>query len=73
MSSFTFKGITSSSKNVIVEKLPPIVKPPKRYNLTEIDNASAVEIEELGYKAYEKTISIGFDDDDIASTEQKSG
>lgn len=66
MSYFIFKDISSDSfRNIIIESLPPIVKPPKRYELIEIDGRSETVIEVLGYKAYEKTIPLGFTNGDV--------
>lgn len=65
MSYFIFKDIRSDDMGIIVEALPPIVKPPKRYNLSDIDGRNMTDIEILGYKAYEKVIPIGFNDVDI--------
>lgn len=63
---FTFNDIRSDSmKNIIVESLPPIVKPPKRYNLVNINGSDRTNIETLGYEAYVKPITIWFKDDNI--------
>ncbi len=66
MSNFIFNGICSDDMGLIIEKLPPIVKPPKRYNLIEIDGADRAVVETLGYKAYEKTIPVGFKNTDLS-------
>lgn len=60
MSYFIFKDIHSDDMNITVESLPSIVKPPKRYDIIEIDGRDRVDIEVLGYKAYEKMVMIGF-------------
>jgi predicted phage tail component-like protein len=60
MSHFIFKGIHSSDRGIIVENLPAIVKPPKKYNVKEIDGSNHSIVEDLGYKAYERIIQIGF-------------
>lgn len=66
MSYFIFKDISSENfKNLIVENLPPIVKPPKRYELQEIEGSSKIGVNILGYKAYEKKIPLGFTNHDI--------
>lgn len=66
MSYFIFKDISSENfNNLIVESLPPIVKPPKRYDLQEIDGSSKIGVDILGYKAYEKTIPLGFRNSNI--------
>lgn len=66
MSYFIFKGISSENfTNLIVESLPPIVKPPMRYELIEVDGSDKTKVNVLGYKAYEKSISLGFRDGNI--------
>lgn len=60
MSWFKFNGIHSDDMKIIVESLPPVVKPPKRYNLIEVDGRYSTNTEILGYKAYEKPIPVGF-------------
>ena len=66
MSYFIFKDISSENfNNLIVENLPPIVKPPKRYELQEVDGSSKIGVNVLGYKAYEKKIPLGFTNGDI--------
>lgn len=65
MSYFVFNGIHSDDMKIIVEKLPPIVKPPKRYNKIEIDGSNRTIIEELGYQAYEKLILFGLREDNL--------
>lgn len=61
MSYFIFNDIRSDDMSVIIERLPPIIKAPQKYNLVEVDNYPKSEIEELGYRAYEMPIPIGFD------------
>lgn len=66
MSYFIFKGISSDNfKNLIIEKLPPIVAPPLRFEKHEIDGSSIIEIEELGYDTYDRPILLGFRDHNI--------
>jgi predicted phage tail component-like protein len=65
MSNFIFKDICSDDMGIIVENLPPIVKPPKRYNLTEPEGSEKAIVETLGYKSYEKTIPVGFKNADL--------
>ena len=70
MSYFIFKDISSENfNNLIVENLPPISSPPQRYDIQEIDGSSKVIITELGYKAYEKTIKLGFKNHDTYNVE----
>jgi predicted phage tail component-like protein len=61
---FIFKEIHSDDM-VRVENLPPIVKPPKRYNIKEIDGNNNIGITVNGYKAYEKAIKIWFKEDNV--------
>lgn len=65
MSYFIFNDTHSDDMKIKIQSLPPIIKPPKRYNIKEIDGSSKIGIEVLGYKAYEKSIQIGFLDSDI--------
>ncbi len=70
MSYFIFKDISSENfNNLIVENLPPISSPPQRYDIQEIDGSSKVIINELGYKAYEKPIKLGFKNHDTYNVE----
>lgn len=70
MSYFIFNDISSENfNNLIVENLPPISSPPQRYDIQEIDGSSKVIITELGYKAYEKTIKLGFKNHDTYNVE----
>lgn len=60
MNYFIYKGRNSKSFNsLIVQELPPITKPPVKYNSTTIDGLDGDIIEVLGYKSYNKEISIG--------------
>lgn len=65
MSYFIFKGIYSDNMKIIVEKLPPVVKPPKKHNIIEIDGSDQIIIEDLGYQSYEKIIPFGLWNADI--------
>jgi phage-related protein len=65
MSYFIFKDIRSDDMKTIVEGLPSIIKPPKRYNLDDVDGSNRTRIYDLGYKAYQKTIPIGFNGTEI--------
>jgi predicted phage tail component-like protein len=65
MSYFIFNDIRSDDMGIIVENIPPIIKPPGRYNLIEVDGNDNTRVELLGYKAYEKPIPIGLKDTDI--------
>jgi predicted phage tail component-like protein len=67
MSWIKFKGTHSDDIKAIIENLPPVVKPPKRYELKEVDGRDGAEVEILGYKAYEKVIPIGFKEANITN------
>jgi len=69
MSYFIFKEIQSDDMGIIVQNLPPITKPPKRYNINEVDGSSKSKIDVLGYKAYEINIPIGFKGADIQNVD----
>lgn len=59
MDNFSFKGISSTSfSGIVVNSLPPISKPSKRINKTQIEGRDGDIIEFLGYDAYDKTITI---------------
>lgn len=59
MDSFIFKGVSSNSfQGIVINSLPPISKPPKRTNKTQIDGKDGDIIELLGYDAYDKSIKI---------------
>ena len=59
MNSFIFKGISSSSFGIIVQELPPIVRPRMRIDTITIDGRDGELINELGYEAYDKSVLIG--------------
>ena len=59
MSYFIFKGKHSDDAKIIVEKLPPIVKPAKRYQQIVIDGKYETDYEVTGYEPYVKSIPIG--------------
>ncbi len=44
---------------LLITELPPITKPKMRTSTTEIDGLDGDIVEYLGYKSYDKTISIG--------------
>jgi len=59
MNSFIFKGISSSSLGIIVQELPPIVRPRMRIDTITIDGRDGEVINELGYEAYDKSVFVG--------------
>ena len=65
MSYFIFKDICSDDMGIIVENLPPIIRPPKKYNIIEPEGSSRISVETLGYKPYEKVIPLSFKDADL--------
>lgn len=63
-------GISSKTINgLIIQSLPPITKPKMRVTLEDIDGRDGDITTELGFSAYDKTISVGlkgdFDIDDV--------
>lgn len=55
-----YKGINSDTfDNLIISELSPISSPEMRVDITEIDGADGDIVDELGYKAYDKSIKIG--------------
>ena len=60
MNYFIYKGINSNTfSSLVVQELPAITKPPIKYQTTTIDGRDGDIVEALGYKAYDKEISIG--------------
>ena len=63
MNYFIYKGINSNTFNsLVVQELPAITKPPIKYQTTTIDGRDGDITETLGYKAYDKEITIGLKD-----------
>lgn len=55
-----YKDINSDTfDNLIISELSPISSPETRVDITEIDGADGDIVDELGYKAYDKSIKIG--------------
>ena len=65
MDNFSFKGISSTSFNIIVNSLPPISKPAMRVEETEIDGVDGTIFEDLGYESYDKKIKITITENNI--------
>ena len=60
MNSIIWKGVPSTTiQGLLICELPPITKPPLKVYETMIDGRDGTIIEEVGYTAYEKTITIG--------------
>lgn len=71
-------GVNSQTiQGLLIQELPPITKPKIRANIEEIDGRNGDIITELGYSAYDKTLSIGlygdFDINQIISFFNSSG
>ena len=53
-------GVNSQTiQGLLIQELPPITKPKIRANVEEIDGRNGDIITQLGYSAYDKTISVG--------------
>jgi predicted phage tail component-like protein len=65
MSYFIYNGIRSDDMKIYVEHLPPIIKPPERYDIIRVDGNSVIGINDLGYDVYEKTVPIGLKEANI--------
>lgn len=71
-------GVNSQTiQGLLIQELPPITKSKIRVNIEEIDGRNGDIITELGYSAYDKSVSIGlygdFDIDQIISYFNSSG
>lgn len=71
-------GVNSNTiQGLLIQELPPITKPKIRTNIEEIDGRNGDIITELGYSAYDKSVSIGlygdFDIDQVISYFNSSG
>lgn len=59
MNSIIWKGVSSTTiKGLIINELPPISKPEMRVMETVIDGRNGSVIEDLGFNAYDKPITI---------------
>lgn len=60
MSTVTLNGVNSDSINgLLIQKLPPIVKPQQRVETEEIDGRDGDIITPLGFSAYDRELLIG--------------
>ena len=60
MNTVTINGVNSNTiTGLLIQSLPPISKPQMRTQLMEIDGRAGDVITRLGYKAYDKEMSIG--------------
>lgn len=71
-------GISSNEiTGLLIQSLPPISKPMIRASIEEIDGRDGDIVTQLGYSAYDKTLSIGlygnFDIDDVIAFFNSSG
>ena len=78
MSYIIWKNKNSNSiSGLIISELPPISKPKMKTNITEIDGKDGDVVDYLGYKSYNKSISIGltknYDIDEIIDYFNGSG
>lgn len=62
MSWFVFNGKHSAAMGIMVLKMPPITRPPMRYDIIKTDGLDGAGIYPLGYDIYEKTIEIFIED-----------
>ena len=64
-------------RGLLIQELPPIVKPEIRTEVTEIDGRDGDIVSTLGYSAYDKTMKIGlygdYDIDEVISFFDTSG
>lgn len=62
---------------LMIQSLPPVVKPPMRVQLDEVDGRDGDIITPLGYSGYDRTVKIGlrgvYDEDDIVEYFNSSG
>ena len=53
-------GVRSDSiKGLLIQELPPVIKPPMRTQIEEIDGRDGSIVTELGYGSYDKEMIIG--------------
>ena len=53
-------GISSEAiDGLLISSLPPIRKPAMRYSADEIDGRDGDIVTTIGYKAYDKSVSVG--------------
>ena len=56
----TLNGVRSDLiKGLLIQELPPVIKPEMRTQIEEIDGRNGSVITYLGYSAYEKDMTIG--------------
>lgn len=62
---------------LMIQALPPVVKPPMRVQLDEVDGRDGDIITPLGFSGYDRTVKIGlrgvYDEDDIVEYFNSSG
>lgn len=70
-------NISNNITGLIIQKLPPIIKPKRRTQIEEIDGRDGDIVTTLGYSAYDKDLTIGlhgdYNIDDIISYFDSSG
>lgn len=78
MSNVILNGVSSDTINgLLIQRLPPIIKPAQRTEVEEIDGRSGDIVTPLGFSAYDRDLLIGlrrnFDIDEIISYFSGSG
>lgn len=78
MNYIELNGVNSTTiQGLLIQELPPIIKPKIRATIEEIDGRNGDIITELGYSAYDKEILIGlygdFDIDQVINYFNSSG
>ena len=78
MNSIILNGVSSETiSGLLIQKLPPITKPPKRVEIATVDGRAGDIITDLGYAAYDRTATIGlhgtFDIDAVIAFFNSSG
>ena len=65
MNIITFKGVASTTyPNIVVQELPPIIKPRQRTDQYYIDGRPGIVTHELGYESYPKPAKIALINND---------
>ena len=71
-------GVKSTTiAGLLITSVPPVAKPPRRYQLQTVDGLNGDIRTDLGYAAYDKTVGIGlagsYDEDAIIAFFDQSG
>ena len=78
MNSIILNGVSSETiSGLLIQRLPPITKPPKRVEIATVDGRAGDIITDLGFAAYDRTVTIGlhgsFDIDAVIAFFNSSG